>query len=124
MIKTVLFCLLCFFGLAVQAQSDTTLKEYTGIYVFPAGSATPSMDITLQGAELLASATIGSASLKKISRDTFSIPSYNGMVYFSRNEAGKIKGIRVEVESLILIGNKEELMPVALFRRQRVLVSR
>jgi hypothetical protein len=121
--KTLLICLSFLLYFAATAQTDTTLNEYKGIYKFPDGSATPSVEITIQGNELYANSSIGSASMTKIAKDTFSIPSYGGMAYFTRNEAGKIKGIRVEVGDLILIGDKEVNMPMA-YRRQRVLVSK
>jgi len=123
--KTFLCLIAILFCFAATAQTDTTLKEYTGSYKFPEGSAAPSVEISIQGNELYANASIGSASLTRISKDTFSIPAYGGMTYFTRDEAGKVKGIRVEVGDLVLVGTKETSMPMAfLYRRDKSLVIR
>lgn len=105
-------------GFLAAAQKDTTLHEYKGTYLFPAGSATPSVDISVEENTLHATSSIGSASLTKISKDTFSIPTFAGMAYFYRDDSGKVKGIRVEVGDLVLIGDKEKNGPSA-FRRPR-----
>ena len=105
--KLSLILLLCLAYNMLQAQSDTALKEYTGQYKFPDGSAAPSVEISIVDGALFASATIGSAAMVRQARDTFSIPSYNGMAYFFRDGAGKVNRIRVEVSDLILEGDKQ-----------------
>src|SRR5688500_13335191 len=107
MSKLLLFLLGSLLTLGAAAQGDTTLNEYKGIYKFPDGSATPSVEISIQGGSLYASATIGSASLAKTGRDTFSIPEHGGMVYFIRNEQNKVHRIRVIVGDLDLEGARE-----------------
>jgi hypothetical protein len=67
---------------------------------------------------LYASSTIGSASLSKVSKDTFSIPDHNGVAYFYRNAEGKVNSIRIEVADMILEGDKEAAS-VAITRRKR-----
>ena len=93
--------------ICVHAQEDTTLKEYVGVYKFPDGSAVPSIEITIQNGALFGSSTGGSAALTKVSKDTFSIPSYNGMAYFKRTPEAKIKGIKIELPDVLLEGDKE-----------------
>ena len=93
--------------ICVHAQEDSTLKEYVGIYKFPDGSAVPSIEITIQNGSLFGSSSGGSAALTKVSKDTFSIPSYNGMAYFKRTPEAKIKGIKIELPDVVLEGDKE-----------------
>lgn len=109
--------LLFLFALA-GAQTDTSLHEYKGIYKFPEGSATPSVEITIQNGALYANSSIGSATLTRMAKDTFSIPEHNGMAYFSRNGEGRVKGIRVEVGDLLLEGDKDPAASAWLQRRQ------
>jgi len=47
--------------------------------------------------------------MEKISKDTFNLVTYNGKVYFTRDTAKKINGIKIEVEDTILEGKKESL---------------
>ncbi len=107
----------------VYAQSNTTLQEYTGIYRFPDGSVVTSVDITIQDGTLIANSTMGTAGLTRISRDTFSIPTYKGMAYFSRNAEGKIVKVRVQVQDLILDGDKQAGQ-MAWIRKQLLLARR
>jgi hypothetical protein len=78
-----------------------------GVYKFPDGSAVPSIEITIQNGSLFGSSANGSATLTKVSKDTFSILSYNGMAYFKRNADAKIKGIKIELPDVLLEGDKE-----------------
>ncbi|HYK55080.1 MAG TPA: hypothetical protein VEV15_01275 [Flavisolibacter sp.] len=99
---------------------DSTLTEYKGIYTFKEGSPAPSVEISIRDGALYASSTIGSASLSRISKDTFSIPDHNGVAYFYRTE-GKVKSIRIEVADLILEGDKDSAS-IAITRRKRTYV--
>jgi hypothetical protein len=92
---------------SVHAQEDTTLKQYTGTYKFPDGSIVPSVEITLNNGLLTANSQMGPAGLEKISKDTFSLPAYNGMIYFTRDANNKVNGLRVEAQDVILEGKKE-----------------
>lgn len=121
MMKIVLLSGFLFFLVALAgAQADTSLHEYKGVYKFPEGSATPSVEISIQNGSLYANSSIGSATLTRIAKDTFSIPEHNGMAYFSRNGDGKVKGIRVEVGDLLLEGDKEPAANAWLQRRRWV----
>ncbi len=108
---------------AQDAKADTSLNEYTGQYKFPDGSAVTSCDVSVQSGELFISSAIGSASLTKISKDTFSIPSYNGNVYFYRTE-GKVSKIKVEVDTLLLEGEKVVGIAGAYYIRNRALFTK
>lgn len=115
---TSLLLLLCIATSSLLAQ-DSTLTEYKGLYKFREGSPTPSVDITIENGGLYANSSIGSASLKWISKDTFSIPDHGGMAYFYRSDKGKVNSIKVEVADMILEGDKQD-PAFALTRRKKV----
>lgn len=81
-------------GHAAFAQ-DTALVNYTGKYIFPAGSAVDEADVTLEGQTLTISASLGTASLTRSGGDVFTIPQYNGRVEFLRDSSENIAGIKV-----------------------------
>ena len=116
------FLAFTFFSMTSVAE-DSTLHEYKGVYKFPDGSATPEVEISIVEGNLYASATIGSAVLTKVSKDTFSIPDHNGMAYFYRNGDGQIKGIKVEVGGLILEGDKNSHSLVLYSRKRTYIVK-
>src|SRR5262245_23086911 len=93
-------------GSALHAQ-DTTLNEYVGTYKFPEGSAVLSVDIKIENGALMANSSAGSSALEKVSKDTFNLVSYSGMVYFTRDADKKVNGIKIEVQDTVLEGKKE-----------------
>jgi hypothetical protein len=100
---------LCFISLAtsnLNAQ-DSTLKEYVGNYIFPDGSFVPSAEISLRDTVLNINSEKGTSDLVKRSRDTFSLLNYDGTVYFKRDSTNKISGVKVEVEDVLVEGNKQ-----------------
>jgi hypothetical protein len=99
---------LVFATVLVNAQTDSTLKQYTGKYIFPAGSPTPEATISLDGGTMYIASSMGSATLAKVEGDVFSIVEYNGTATFKRNEQGKIVGVLVAVAGMELVGTKEE----------------
>jgi hypothetical protein len=115
---TSLLLLLCISCGSLFAQ-DSTLNEYKGLYKFREGSPTPSVDITIENGALYANSSIGSASMKWVSKDTFSIPDHNGMAYFYRSDKGLVNSIKVEVADLVLEGDKQD-PALAINRRKRV----
>lgn len=95
-----------FAGLYAQTK-DSALIEYKGVYRFPDGSVVTSVEITVDNGSLVASSTMGSATLEKITKDTFNLTVYNGTVYFTRNTDGKVDGIKILVQDIVLEGKKE-----------------
>src|ERR1044071_3092524 len=91
----------CFLFLKAQ---DTTLNEFVGTYTFPEGGPVTTVDIKLENGSLLASSSAGSSALEKISKDTFNLVAYNGMVYFTRDSLKKVNGIKIEVQDTIMEG--------------------
>lgn len=116
--RLLLFAVLFAFSLLSSAQEDTGLTQYTGRYIFAPGSVTESIEISIKDGNLYGLSSAGEGSLVRVRKDTFSIPAYNGMAYFSRNSEGKVKGIRIEVDSTILIGDKSP-SSIALVNRRR-----
>jgi hypothetical protein len=101
-----LFAIVGFIFLNAQ---DTTLNEYTGTYKFPEGGPVTSVDVKIENGALVASSAAGSSPMEKISKDTFSLVTYNGTVYFIRDSTKKINGIKIQVEETILEGKKESI---------------
>lgn len=126
------FCLLFSFiiitKLALAQTPADSLQEYTGIYKFPPGSEIVSLEITIVNGGLFGNTNMGSGSLVRVNKDTFSIPEHNGTAYFSRNAEKKVVRIHLEVGELILDGDKEN-STLAIYRfknpinRSRLLVK-
>ena len=118
--KKLVILAVCFCSFLFVGAQDSTLKEYVGIYKFPDGSPVPSVEVTIQDGNLFGNSANGSASLIKMSKDTFSIPSFNGMAYFKRNADGKVNGIKIELTDVTLEGNKEGTMGFLEFRKEEL----
>lgn len=120
--------LICFLFIAgcficLHAQEDTLLQQYKGVYKFPEGSIVTSVEISIENGILVANSSMGTAALEKISKDTFSLPTYNGMVYFTRNAETKVDGIRIVVQDIILEGKKEGA-GIVMYRHHELLMDR
>ncbi len=121
-IFTVLLAFAAFAGKA-QTETDSTLLEYKGNYKFPDGSMISTADISIEGKNLLITASLGSATLPRINKDTFNLEAYSGVVIFRRNKEGKVNGIYIDAGGNILEGEKVEPKQLA-WVRQRNLTSR
>ena len=106
MLRTIFILLVTLGGNVLHAQ-DTTWNEYVGTYKFPEGSVVLSVEIKIENGALTASSSAGSSALEKISKDTFSLVSYSGTVYFTRDSDKKVNGIKIEVQDTVLEGKKE-----------------
>ena len=105
--KLIIFFLFFSFNFFSRAQ-DSTLNEYTGKYKFPSGSMVPEVDITLSDNILSITAVLGLASMEKVSRDTFMIPTYgNALVFFYRNTDNKVASIKIDTGNDVMEGKKE-----------------
>ena len=92
-------------GLFMNAQ-DTTLREFTGKYVFPDGSVVPDVDVILESSGLVMTSSAGSSSLVKMGVDSFQIVEFSGTAVFKRGDDKKINGVHIEAMGYILDGNK------------------
>ncbi len=107
--KKILFSLLLIFSVTlVQAQADSTLKQYTGKYKFPDGAPVPETTIYIDNGILMASSSNGTTELKKIETDVFEIVAYNGTATFKRTD-GKVSSVQIQVGDLNIEGTKTEL---------------
>jgi hypothetical protein len=98
--------MLCFIHL-VNAQADSSLKEYTGRYIFEQGNVVPDVTVTLEGEQLSMSSTAGSSVLEKLGIDSFSIIEFSGTAVFKRNETAVINGVHIEAAGYVMDGTKE-----------------
>ncbi|RXK83058.1 glycerophosphodiester phosphodiesterase family protein [Filimonas effusa] len=97
-------------SLQVQAQvPDTSLSQYAGKYIFPAGSPAQFAEVSLVNAELVISAAIGSTTLERLWVDSFKMVEYSGGVKFLRSASQQVTGIYVALAEmgLTLTGEKE-----------------
>lgn len=69
--------LICFITL-IHAQVDSSLKEYTGRYIFQEGNVVPDVTVTFEGEQLAMSSTAGNSALEKLGVDSFSIIEFSG----------------------------------------------
>ena len=93
---------------AQQTPSTDSLKEYTGKYKFPEGSVVTEVNIVLENGILQATSMMGNSELKKIEKDLFEVVAYSGTAQFKRGQEGKVNGVKIEVDDLILDGTKSE----------------
>jgi hypothetical protein len=109
--KNLLFLLGFMFSVVIYAQqapAADSLKEYTGRYIFPEGSAVTEVNVTIENGGLYATAATGSSELRKLEKDVFEVVAYSGRAIFKRNADAKLSGVRIEIDDLILEGTKEE----------------
>jgi hypothetical protein len=118
--KVIFFLIIACAAVHLHAQTDTSLSEYKGIYKFPEGSVVTTVEIIFADGALTITSTLGSAGLEKVSKDTFSMPSYNGSVYFYRNGDAKVEGIKIMVQDIVLEGKKQEGNGVAYQSRYAI----
>lgn len=93
---------------AQQSPQADSLKEYTGKYKFPEGSEVTEIKVDIENGILWAYSEKGNSELKKIEKDVFEVVQYTGTATFKRDENGRINGLHVEVEDLIMDGTKSE----------------
>lgn len=101
-----LFSLFIALAMGANAQTDTSIAAYRGVYNFPTDSPVATVEISAKGDTLYATSHLGTTPLLKLRLDTFSLAAYQGMVYFLRNANGRVVGMRVEVNNTVLVGEK------------------
>ena len=98
----------CLSFLAAAQTDSTTLKDYTGRYVFPDGSVVTDVTVLLDGEQLSMNSSAGTSPLEKLGVDSFSIVQFQGTAVFKRNEAQLVKAVHIEAAGYVLDGTKEE----------------
>ncbi len=108
--KTLLTILAAAGFLLLHAQEPKTdsLQEYTGKYKFPAGGPVAEITVVIDNGVLYANSDIGNSELKKTEGDIFYVVAYDGTATFKRSVEGKINGVKIEVDDLIMEGTKSE----------------
>lgn len=97
------------FALIGRAQSDSTLKEYAGRYIFPDGSVVSEVTVTIDGAQLSMSSSAGVSQLNKLGVDSFQIVEFQGTAVFKRGDSRAIKSVHIEAAGYVLDGTKEDV---------------
>jgi hypothetical protein len=100
--------------LSVKAQDSTVAKIvdsisiYVGKYKFGEGSPVGEVTVAIENGKLVLKSKMGNAELEKgEGTDQFTIPSYQGVASFFRNESKKVSGVHIEVMGRVLDGDKE-----------------
>lgn len=115
---------------SVYSQADSTLKEYTGRFVFPEGSIIADATVVLEGDQLSMVTSVGTSALTKAGIDSFTIVEYSGLAVFKRSDAKVINGVHIDAAGYIMDGVKEEakgisfipyLKPDYVFNNRRLL---
>jgi len=105
--KFSIFCITVLFTAILANAQDTTGREMTGKYKFPAGSVIEEAVVTWENGVLTMSSTAGVSVLEKMKGDTFNVVSFSGICVFKRNETKKVTGVHVDASGYILDGEKE-----------------
>ncbi len=93
---------------AAFATADSTLKEFTGKYVFPDGSVVSQIAVVLEGESLTMVASIGSSPLERKDGDVFNIIQFSGTAVFTRDANKKITGVTIDAMGYHLEGTKTD----------------
>ena len=105
--KSGIICITVLCTAILASAQDTTSKEMTGKYKFPAGSVIEEALVTWENGILTMSSSAGVSVLEKMKGDTFNVVSFNGICVFKRNESKKVTGVHVDASGYILDGEKE-----------------
>lgn len=100
----------------LNAQTKLNLQEYTGRYIFPAGSLAEDAIVSVVNDTILnISASIGECNLEYLEEETFTMPEYGGTIIFIRNDSNKIQGFKITIPMAgveEMDANKEERIPI------------
>ncbi len=108
--KKVTLLVLLFTATFLYVKAQDSLHQYTAKYKFPQGTVVTDVTVSLDSTSNILSITssMGNAPLEKSGTDVFIMTTYSGTVTFTRNEAKKVNGIKIEVMGMLLEGTKEE----------------
>jgi hypothetical protein len=105
--KLFLFFTFFVFALVLNAQ-DSTLKQYTGKYVFADGSPVPEVEVLLADSTLTMGSSAGNSLLIKLGVDSFQIVEFSGTAVFKRGEDKQVNAVHIEAMGYILDGQKQK----------------
>jgi hypothetical protein len=118
--KLLLFSLMIMgLSVAVNAQTDTTLQQYTGKYKFGEGSVLAEATVNVENGGLVVVTSYGSSPMVKQADDVFSVTAFQGTAAFKRNDDKKVVGVSINAMGYTLEGTKvETLFQVLFFERK------
>jgi hypothetical protein len=118
--KLLLFSLMIMgLSVAVNAQTDTTLQQYTGKYKFGEGSVIAEATVSIDNGGLVVVTSYGSSPLIKQADDVFSVTAFQGTAAFKRNEDKKVIGVSINAMGYSLEGTKVETLLQVLFSERK-----
>ena len=120
---TPLFVLLLLTVCSGLMAQDSTHKEITGKYKFPAGSVIDEVVVTQENGAFTMTASLGTSPLELIKGDSFNIVSFNGFAVFKRDDTKKINGIHIEASGYVLDGTKDAATVTAVKTQERSLIA-
>jgi hypothetical protein len=106
--KKVTIFLFIFIASGLYLKAQDSLQQYVAKFKFPQGSVVTEINVALDNGILTLTSSMGNAAIEKAGTDQFTIPAYNGTATFTRNEAKKVSGLKIEVMGILLEGTKEE----------------
>lgn len=96
--KILLLITLSVVFMTLNAQTKLNLQEYTGRYIFPAGSLAEDAVVSVVNDTILnISASIGESDLEYLEEETFTMPQYGGTIIFVRDDSNSIQGFKVTI---------------------------
>jgi|688.fasta_scaffold00150_11 hypothetical protein len=114
--KLLLFSLMIMgLSVAVNAQTDTTLQQYTGKYKFGEGSVLAEATVNVENGGLVVVTSYGSSPMVKQADDVFSVTAFQGTAAFKRNDDKKVVGVSINAMGYTLEGTKVETLFQAVF---------
>ena len=106
--RKLLFLALLSVTFAAHAQTDS-LSQYAGKYTFPEGTIITELSIVVENGTLMANSSQGSSEFRKtVEKDVFEVVEFEGLATFKRNDSGKVVGVKIEVNNMVLDGTKSE----------------
>lgn len=111
-------------AIVVNAQQDSTWKEYLGNYTFSGDSPISYVNVSYNAGSLGYSTDRGDGQLIKEGVDSFSAPAHSGKVYFKRDSTQKIVGVIIDAMGYHLVGAKDKptTMLVPLSEQKQLIV--
>jgi hypothetical protein len=119
--QKIFFSLALVFSFAfANAQADSTLQHYVGKYTFAGDSPVKEIGVAIENGVLMATSAMGNAELKKTDvKDVFEITGFGGTATFKRSEEGKVTGVTLDVQGMVMEGSKSEGVLPPLTNRYR-----
>jgi hypothetical protein len=108
--KKILFVFFLLAGCVLaNAQADSTLNAYVGKYTFPDGSPVKEISVAVENGTLMVASAMGNSEFKKTdTKDVFEVLAFGGLATFRRNDEGKVIGVKIEVQEIVLEGTRSE----------------